>query len=73
VALVELIGKVLLISAAVLAMIGGGLLLASKIGLDRLPGDILIRREGLTIYIPLGLMVVVSLAGTLLLMLLRRL
>jgi hypothetical protein len=73
VALVELIGKVLLISAAVLAVIGGGLLLASKIGLDRLPGDILIRREGLTIYIPLGLMVVVSLAGTLLLMLLRRL
>jgi hypothetical protein len=73
VALVELIGKGLLISAAVLAVIGGGLLLASKIGLDRLPGDILIRREGLTIYIPLGLMVVVSLAGTLLLMLLRRL
>jgi hypothetical protein len=73
VALVELIGKVLLISAAVLAVIGGGLLLASKIGLDRLPGDILIRREGLTIYIPLGLMVVVSVAGTLLLMVLRRL
>ncbi len=72
-ALVELIGKGLLISAAVLAVIGGGLLLASKIGLDRLPGDILIRREGLTIYIPLGLMVVVSLAGSLLLMLLRRL
>jgi Protein of unknown function (DUF2905) len=73
VALVELIGKVLLISAAVLAVIGGGLLLASKIGLDRLPGDIVIRREGLTIYIPLGLMVVVSVASTLLLMVLRRL
>lgn len=72
-ALVELIGKVLLISAAVLAVIGGGLLLASKIGLDRLPGDIVIRREGLTIYIPLGLMVVVSVASTLLLMVLRRL
>jgi Protein of unknown function (DUF2905) len=73
VALVEWIGKVLLISAAVLAAIGGGLLLASKIGLDRLPGDIVIRREGLTIYIPLGLMVVVSVAGTLLLLVLRRL
>jgi hypothetical protein len=73
VALVEWIGKVLLISAAVLAVIGGGLLLASKIGLDRLPGDIVIRREGLTIYIPLGLMVVVSVAGTLMLMVLRRL
>lgn len=72
-ALVELIGKVLLISAAVLAVIGGGLLLASKIGFDRLPGDIVIRREGLTIYIPLGLMVVVSVASTLLLMVLRRL
>jgi hypothetical protein len=73
VALVELIGKVLLIAAAVLAVIGGGFLLAGKIGLDRLPGDIVIRREGLTIYIPLGLMVLVSVAGTLLLMLLRRL
>ena len=69
----EWIGKVLLIAAAVLAVIGGGLLLASKLGLDRLPGDIVIRREGLTIYIPLGLMVVASVAGTLLLMLLRRL
>jgi hypothetical protein len=73
VALVEWIGKVLLIAAAVLAVIGGGLLLASKLGLDRLPGDVVIRREGLTIYIPLGLMVVVSVAGTLLLMVLRRL
>ena len=72
-ALVELIAKVLLIAAAVLAVIGAGLLLAGKIGLDRLPGDIVIRREGLTIYIPLGLMVVVSVAGTLLLMMLRRL
>jgi hypothetical protein len=73
VALVEWIGKVLLIAAAVLAVIGGGLVLASKLGLDRLPGDIVIRREGLTIYIPLGLMVVVSVAGTLLLLVLRRL
>jgi hypothetical protein len=69
----EWIGKALLVAAAVLAVIGGGLLLASKLGLDRVPGDIVIRREGLTIYIPLGLMVVVSVAGTLLLMVLRRL
>ena len=72
-ALVESIAKLLLVAAAVLAVIGGGLLLTSKLGLERLPGDIVIRREGLTIYIPLGLMVVVSVAGTLLLMLLRRL
>jgi hypothetical protein len=70
---VESIAKLLLVAAAVLAVIGGGLLLTSKLGLERLPGDIVIRREGLTIYIPLGLMVVVSVAGTLLLMLLRRL
>jgi Protein of unknown function (DUF2905) len=73
VTLVESIGKVLLIAAAVLAVVGGGVLLASKLGLDRLPGDIVIRREGLTIYIPLGLMVAVSVAGTLLLIVLRRL
>jgi hypothetical protein len=73
VALVESIAKLLLVAAAVLAVIGGGLLLASKLGFERLPGDIVIRREGLTIYFPLGLMVVVSVAGTLLLMVLRRL
>lgn len=68
----EWIAKALLIAAAMLAAIGGGLLLASKLGLDRLPEDIVVRRGGLTIYIPLGLMVVLSVAATVVLMLVRR-
>jgi hypothetical protein len=69
---VEWIAKALLIAAAALAAIGGALLLASKLGLDRVPGDIVVRRGGLTIYIPLGLMVVLSVAASVLLMLWRR-
>ena len=63
-----------------LAWIGGGLLalgllfvLMSKIpGLGRLPGDILIKRENLTIFIPLGAMILVSIVLTLLLNLIAR-
>ena len=63
-----------------LIWIGGGLLalgllfvLIGKIpGLGRLPGDILIQRENLTIYIPLGSMILVSVVLTLLLNLIAR-
>lgn len=63
-----------------LIWIGGGLLalgllfvLIGKIpGLGRLPGDILIQRENVTIYIPLGAMILVSVLLTLLLNLIAR-
>ncbi|HSN74103.1 MAG TPA: DUF2905 domain-containing protein [Anaerolineae bacterium] len=63
-----------------LIWIGGGLLalgllfvLIGKMpGLGRLPGDILIQRENLTIYIPLGAMILVSVVLTLLLNLIVR-
>jgi hypothetical protein len=69
----ESAGRLLLVAGAVLAILGGALLLAGKLEIDRLPGDIVIRRDGLTIYIPLGLMIAVSLLGSLVLFLLRRL
>lgn len=69
----ESAGKVLLLAAAVLAVIGAVLLIAGKLGLHRLPGDIVIRRDGVLIYIPLGLMLLLSLLGSLVLYLLRRL
>ncbi len=64
-----------------LAFIGGGLLLLGLLliligklpGLGRLPGDILIQRGNLTVYIPLGTMLAVSLLLTLILNLLSRL
>jgi hypothetical protein len=68
----EGIGKALLVVALALGIIGGVLLVIGKLGFDRLPGDIVIRRGGLTIYIPLGLMLVLSLVGSLVLGLLSR-
>ena len=68
----EDVGKALLLVAGMLGIIGGVLLLVGKLGLHRLPGDIVIRRGGLTIYIPFGLMILLSLVGSLVLGLLSR-
>ncbi len=64
-----------------LAFLGGGLLLLGLVlmligklaGPGRLPGDIVIQRSNLTVYIPLGTMLVLSLLLTLVLNLLSRL
>jgi Protein of unknown function (DUF2905) len=68
----ESVAKVLLGLAALLALVGGGLLLASKLGLERLPGDIVIKRDGFTLYAPIGLMIVVSIVLTIILNLISR-
>ncbi len=69
----ESLGKLLLIMAVILAVVGGGILLATKFGLSRLPGDIVIRRDNVTVYVPLGLMIALSVIVSLLLSVLRRL
>lgn len=68
----ETTAKVLLALAALLALAGGGLLLASKLGVDRLPGDVVLRRGNLTLYAPIGLMIVLSVVGTIVLNLFLR-
>jgi hypothetical protein len=70
---VETAGKVLLLIAAALALIGLVLLLAGKLGLVRLPGDILIERDGVTIFIPLASMLLLSVVTSLFVELRRRL
>jgi hypothetical protein len=70
---IETAGKILLLTAAALAIVGAVLLVVGKLGLGRLPGDIVIRRDGLTIFIPLGSMLLLSIVLSLLLYLLRRL
>lgn len=52
-----------------IAFLAAGLLwpVLAKIGLGRLPGDILIRREGFAFYFPLTTMVLVSIVVTLIL------
>lgn len=69
----ESLGKLMLITAVIFAVAGLGILLAAKFGLPRLPGDIVIRRENVTVYIPLGLMIVLSVVVSLVLSFLRRL
>jgi Protein of unknown function (DUF2905) len=68
----ESVAKVLLGLAVLLAVVGGGLLLAAKLGLERLPGDIVIKRDGFTLYAPIGLMIVLSIVLTIVLNLISR-
>ncbi|MCL6437732.1 MAG: DUF2905 domain-containing protein [Rubrobacteraceae bacterium] len=68
----EAIGKLLIGAAVLLLIIGGLFLLLGRFGMDRLPGDLVFRRGNLTVYFPIGLMILVSLVGTILLNLIFR-
>ena len=50
-----------------LLLLGGVFLLLGRLGLDRLPGDIVFRRGNATVYFPIGLMILLSVLGTILL------
>ena len=63
----ESIGKLLIGGAVVLIVLGGIFILLSRFGLDRLPGDLIFRRGNFTVYVPIGLMILVSVLGTVLL------
>ena len=63
----ETLGKSLIVLAVVLALAGGAFLLLSRAGVDRLPGDIVFRGKNVTVYLPLGLSIVVSVVLTILL------
>lgn len=68
----EQIAKLLLWVGAAILVVGGLLYLAARLGLTRLPGTIVFRGENVTVYIPLGFMLVLSLVGSLLLYLLSK-
>lgn len=63
----EGIGKLLIGGAIVLLVLGGIFLLLGRFGLDRLPGDLVFRRGSFTVYAPIGLMILLSIVGTVLL------
>ncbi len=54
------LGKMLLVLGGGIMLLGGVLWLAGKVGLGRLPGDIVIRREGFSCYFPLATGLVLS-------------
>ncbi len=66
------IGKILLGIGGIIALVGVVFLLGDRIGLGRLPGDIIIRRENLTIYFPITTMIIISIILTLIFSLFRR-
>lgn len=68
----EPLGKILLLFGSILVLLGGALLFFGRIPIFRLPGDIVIRRPNLLVYIPLTSMVVLSLVLTVVLNLLFR-
>lgn len=63
----EGIGKFLIGGAVVLLLLGGLFVLLGRLGVDRLPGDLAFRRGGLTVYFPIGLMILLSVVGTIVL------
>ena len=63
----EGVGKLLIGGAIVLLVLGGLFLLLGRLGLDRLPGDLVFRRGNFTLYFPIGLMIFLSVIGTIVL------
>jgi uncharacterized membrane protein len=63
----EGIGKLLIGGAVVLLLLGGALFLLGRFGVDRLPGDLVFRRSNFTLYFPIGLMILLSVVGTIVL------
>jgi hypothetical protein len=61
------LGKMLVVFGLVLVVLGGALLLVGKVPfLGRLPGDIVIRRESWSLYIPITTSLAISVLLTLL-------
>jgi uncharacterized membrane protein len=60
----EGVGKLLFGGAVVLLVLGGVFFLLGRFGVDRLPGDLVLRRGNFTLYFPIGLMILLSVVGT---------
>jgi multisubunit Na+/H+ antiporter MnhG subunit len=59
-------------AAIVLIVLGGLFLLLGRLGIDRIPGDFVFRRGNATFYFPIGLMILLSVVGTIVLNLVFR-
>ena len=69
----EGLGKLIIGGALVLLVLGGLFVLLGRLGLERLPGDLVFRRGNFTVFLPIGFMILLSIVGTIVLnVLLRR-
>ena len=65
-------GRLLIGAAVVLVVLGAIFLLLGRLGIDRLPGDLVFRRGNATFYFPIGIMILLSVVGTIVLNLVFR-
>lgn len=65
-------GKILIYIGIITIIIGLAFMLGGKLGLGRLPGDFMIKRENFTFYFPLATSIIISIILTIILSLLFR-
>ncbi len=63
----EAAARFLLYAALILAILGVGAFALFKLGVDRLPATLTWRSDNVTVFVPIGLMVVASIVGTIVL------
>lgn len=63
----ERIGRILLVVGLVIVVLGLVFILLARLGVVRLPGDITIQGKGFTVYIPLGLCLLLSIIASIIL------
>jgi hypothetical protein len=69
----EDIGRMLIVVGVLLALIGGAIMLISKVPeIGRLPGDIVIQRDGFSCFFPIVTSIVLSIVLTIVLNVLLR-
>jgi multisubunit Na+/H+ antiporter MnhG subunit len=68
----DTLGKTFLGLALLFTIIGCAFLILSHAGIHRLPGDVVFRGRNVTVYVPLGLMILLSVLLTIALNLFRR-
>jgi hypothetical protein len=66
------LGRILLVFGVVLLVVGAAIILAEKLGLGRLPGDIRVQTENGVFYFPLMTCIVISAVLSLIFWLFRR-
>jgi len=60
----EGIGKILILSGIILLVVGAMIILGGKLGLGRLPGDIVIKNQNFIFYFPLVTSIIISMILT---------
>ena len=66
------IGKTLIGIGLLIALVGVGVMLAGRFGWHRLPGDIVFKRGGVTVFFPIVSSIVISIVLTIVLNLIFR-